>query len=50
MIEGYDEDISEDDDECDWLVNINNKRIHLPNFWLILKIEPEVVYVYFHCR
>ncbi|XP_018578793.1 KICSTOR complex protein SZT2 isoform X1 [Anoplophora glabripennis] len=47
---GYDEDVSEDYDDYDWLINLNNKRKHLPNFWLILKIEQEVVTVYFHCR
>lgn len=47
---GYDEDVSEDYDDFDWLIHLNNKRKHLPNFWLILKIEQEVVTVYFHCR
>lgn len=47
---GYDEDISEDSEEYDWLENLNNKRTHLPNFWLITKIDNDVVTIYFHCR
>ncbi|KAJ8923504.1 hypothetical protein NQ315_010082 [Exocentrus adspersus] len=47
---GYDEDVSEDYDDYDWLNTLSKKRKHLPNFWLILKIEQEVVRVYFHCR
>lgn len=26
------------------------KREHLPNFWLITKVEQETVTIYFHCR
>nr|CAH7745694.1 unnamed protein product [Callosobruchus chinensis] len=43
----------EDDDEYedyDWLVTLDNKRPHLSNFWLILKISQDVVTIYFHCR
>ncbi|XP_050313415.1 KICSTOR complex protein SZT2-like [Anthonomus grandis grandis] len=48
---GYDEDVSEDDDDnCQWLENLSNKRKQLPNFWLILKVDQDFVYVYFHCR
>ncbi|XP_066247487.1 KICSTOR complex protein SZT2-like [Euwallacea similis] len=47
---GYDDDVSEDDDDYEWVVTLGNKRTHLPNFWLILKIEQDLVNVYFHCR
>ncbi|CAG9759252.1 unnamed protein product [Ceutorhynchus assimilis] len=47
---GYDEDVSEDDEDCDWLMTLNNKRAHLPNFWLILRPDQDLVHMYFHCR
>ncbi|CAH1982611.1 unnamed protein product [Acanthoscelides obtectus] len=43
----------EDDDEYedyDWLTTLDDKRPHLSNFWLILKITQDVVTIYFHCR
>ncbi|VEN57127.1 unnamed protein product, partial [Callosobruchus maculatus] len=43
----------EDDDEYEdyeWLTTLDNKRQHLSNFWLILKISQDVVTIYFHCR
>ncbi|XP_048517774.1 KICSTOR complex protein SZT2 isoform X3 [Dendroctonus ponderosae] len=46
---GYDDDV-EDEDDCEWLEHLGNKRPHLPNFWLILKVDQDLVYVYFHCR
>ncbi|KAJ3640250.1 hypothetical protein Zmor_003559 [Zophobas morio] len=47
---GYDEDVSNDDDDYEWLQHLNMKREHLPNFWLITKVEQEAVTLYFHCR
>ncbi|XP_025829072.1 KICSTOR complex protein SZT2-like [Agrilus planipennis] len=47
---GYDEDVSEDDEDYGWLENMNNRRCHLPNFWLIMTIEKKTVTFYFHCR
>ncbi|CAH0562057.1 unnamed protein product [Brassicogethes aeneus] len=47
---GYDEDDSEDYDISDLLQRLNKKRKHLHNFWLIMKIEQELVTIYFHCR
>ncbi|KAG5885699.1 hypothetical protein JTB14_002313 [Gonioctena quinquepunctata] len=47
---GYDEDVSEDYDDYEWLITLNNKRLHLPNFWLIMKVDQEIVTIYFHCR
>ncbi|KAH0819001.1 hypothetical protein GEV33_003789 [Tenebrio molitor] len=47
---GYDEDVSNDDDDYEWLQHLNMKRENLPNFWLITKVEPETVTTYFHCR
>lgn len=47
---GYDEDDSEDYEDYTWLEKLNKKRQHLPNFWLIMKIEQELVTIYFHCR
>lgn len=47
---GYEEDVSEEDDDYDWLIHLDNKRQHLPNFWLIMQIEQERVTIYFHCR
>lgn len=50
LLLGYDEDVSEDDEDFDWLLNLNNKRLHLPNFWLIIRVDQDLVHVYFHCR
>ncbi|CAG9828371.1 unnamed protein product [Diabrotica balteata] len=47
---GYEEDVSEDFEDYDWLITLNNKRAHLPNFWLVTKVVQEEVTVYFHCR
>ncbi|CAH1153732.1 unnamed protein product [Phaedon cochleariae] len=47
---GYDEDVSEDYDDYEWLIAFNNKRMNLPNFWLIMKVSQDVVDIYFHCR
>ncbi|XP_056646993.1 KICSTOR complex protein SZT2-like isoform X1 [Diorhabda sublineata] len=47
---GYDEDVSEDFYDYDWLITLSNKRAHLPNFWLIMKVAQDEVKVYFHCR
>nr|XP_023016879.1 KICSTOR complex protein SZT2-like [Leptinotarsa decemlineata] len=47
---GYDDDVSEDYDEYEWLITLNNKRAHLPNFWLIMKVSQDIVTIYFHCR
>ncbi|XP_043250268.1 KICSTOR complex protein SZT2-like isoform X1 [Colletes gigas] len=33
-----------------WLIDIDNRKSFLPNFWLILKVESDYVNVYFHCR
>ncbi|KAF7281911.1 hypothetical protein GWI33_004033 [Rhynchophorus ferrugineus] len=48
--DGYDEDVSEDDEDWEWLDILSNKRPLLSNFWLILKIEENHVDCYFHCR
>jgi hypothetical protein len=50
IFQGYDEDVSNDDDDYEWLQHLNMKRENLPNFWLITKVEPETVTTYFHCR
>lgn len=48
---GYEEDVSDDDEEdYEWLLHMDNKRPHLPNFWLIMQIEQNAVTIYFHCR
>lgn len=47
---GYDEDVSEGDDDYEWLIDLNNKRSNLPNFWLIMQIDQDAVTIYFHCR
>ncbi|KAL1492858.1 hypothetical protein ABEB36_011037 [Hypothenemus hampei] len=52
---GYDEDnegddLSESEDDYEWLENLSFRRPLLPNFWLILKVDQELVNVYFHCR
>ncbi|KAL3289662.1 hypothetical protein HHI36_023070, partial [Cryptolaemus montrouzieri] len=47
---GYDEDVSEDYEDYEWLTNLDLKRQALPNFWLIMKIDHDVVTIYFHCR
>lgn len=39
-----------DDHQYDWLVSLEKKRNVLPNFWMILRIENEIVTVYFHCK
>lgn len=47
---GYEEDVSDDEEDYEWLLHMDNKRPHLPNFWLIMQIEQNAVTVYFHCR
>lgn len=47
---GYEEDVSDDDEDYEWLLHMDNKRPHLPNFWLIMQIEQNAVTIYFHCR
>lgn len=47
---GYDEDVSNDDEDYEWLVHLSDKRENLPNFWLITKVEQEAVTIFFHCR
>lgn len=48
---GYEEDVSDDEEEdYEWLLHMDNKRPHLPNFWLIMQIEQNAVTIYFHCR
>lgn len=46
------EDYHDDSDEenYDWLLQLDKKRNILPNFWLILRIEQDAVTIYFHCR
>ncbi|KAJ8945629.1 hypothetical protein NQ314_009160 [Rhamnusium bicolor] len=46
---GYDEDVSEDYEDYEWIISLSNKRKLLPNFWLIMKVDQEVVTIYFHC-
>lgn len=46
---GYEEDVSEDYEDYDWLTNFDMKRPNLPNFWLIMKVDHDVT-IYFHCR
>lgn len=48
--DGYEGDSSNSEDECQWLVNLENRTNRLPNFWLILEVEDSAVNVYFHCR
>lgn len=50
VYEGYEEDVSDDEEDYDWLLHMDNKRPHLPNFWLIMQIEQNAVTIYFHCR
>ncbi|CAG9855485.1 unnamed protein product [Phyllotreta striolata] len=45
----YDEEVG-DNYDYDWLISLNNRRAHLPNFWLIMKVAQDEVIVYFHCR
>ncbi|XP_043599602.1 KICSTOR complex protein SZT2-like isoform X2 [Bombus pyrosoma] len=33
-----------------WLIDLDNRKSSLPNFWLILNVENDYVSVYFHCR
>ncbi|KOX81297.1 Protein SZT2, partial [Melipona quadrifasciata] len=33
-----------------WLIDLDNRKSSLPNFWLILNVENDFVNVYFHCR
>lgn len=47
---GYEEDVSDDEEDYEWLLHMDNKRQHLPNFWLIMQIEQNAVTIYFHCR
>lgn len=48
---GYEEDVSDEGEEdYEWLIHMDNKRPHLPNFWLIMQIEQNTVTIYFHCR
>ncbi|KAK4871539.1 hypothetical protein RN001_015663 [Aquatica leii] len=47
---GYDEDISEDEEDYNWLIRLEKKRQNLPNFWLIMCVDKESVTIYFHCR
>ncbi|KAF5284426.1 hypothetical protein FQR65_LT13560 [Abscondita terminalis] len=47
---GYDEDISEDEEDYNWLIRLEKKRENLPNFWLIMCVNKESVTIYFHCR
>ncbi|XP_017776135.1 PREDICTED: protein SZT2-like [Nicrophorus vespilloides] len=46
----FDDDIDDEIENYNWLLELNNKRPNLPNFWLITQIEKDVVTVYFHCR
>lgn len=48
--DGYEGDSSNSEDDCHWLTDLDNRRSLMPNFWLILKVENDFVYVYFHCR
>ncbi|XP_023246457.1 KICSTOR complex protein SZT2 [Copidosoma floridanum] len=50
--DGYEGDTSEtdDEDEFQWLADLDRRRDNLPNFWLILRVEHDLVNVYFHCR
>lgn len=47
---GYEEDVSDDEEDYEWLLHMDSKRPHLPNFWLIMQIEQTAVTIYFHCR
>lgn len=47
--DGYEGD-SSDNDECQWLLDLDHRRARLPNFWLILHLSDDHVNVYFHCR
>lgn len=45
------EDHDESDEEnFDWLIQLDRRRNLLPNFWLILRVEQDAVTIYFHCR
>lgn len=48
--DGYEGDSSNSEDDCNWLVDLDERRSLLPNFWLILQVENDHVDVYFHCR
>lgn len=48
--DGYEGDSSNSEDDCHWLNELDKRRNRMPNFWLILKVENDCVYVYFHCR
>lgn len=48
--DGYEGDSSNSEDDCHWLTDLDKRRSRMPNFWLILKVENDYVYVYFHCR
>ncbi|XP_046747125.1 KICSTOR complex protein SZT2-like [Diprion similis] len=48
--DGYEGDSSDSEDDCHWLADLDKRRNRMPNFWLILKVEDNFVYVYFHCR
>lgn len=47
---GYDGGSSDSAQDCAWLLELERSRDKLPNFWIILRVEGDLVYVYFHCR
>ncbi|XP_043281050.1 KICSTOR complex protein SZT2-like isoform X2 [Venturia canescens] len=48
--DGYEGDSSNSEDDCNWLVDLDEQRTLLPNFWLILQVNNDNVDIYFHCR
>ncbi|XP_066587997.1 KICSTOR complex protein SZT2-like [Prorops nasuta] len=48
--DGYDGDSSNSEDDLHWLSTLDQRRNLLPNFWLILKVDNNLVNTYFHCR
>ncbi|XP_052124949.1 KICSTOR complex protein SZT2 isoform X2 [Frankliniella occidentalis] len=48
--DGYDGGSSDSAQDCAWLLELERSRDKLPNFWIILRVEGDLVYVYFHCR
>ena len=48
--DGYEGDSSNSEDDCHWLVDLDEHRTLLPNFWLILQVHNDHVDVHFHCR
>ena len=48
--DGCKESNASSENRFQWLIDLDNRKSSLPNFWLILNVENDSVNVYFHCR